>query len=398
MSKKITKGTTKTGTTARKGNTAKTGAKGIINPSIDVVLDLQEGPELEMLRPQDLAKLIKAENEYTAHVIATRPVYPTNQEHFDKLTPKQVKKLGFLGKSDVISADDLPDILYARGGRNKNKGKGKGGPGNRALPSASAVLSAMQQVIGNRRIVAGAAGMKGDIVMWEQNFEFGDPQKAKYFEDSYRLIVERSHIIFASEVDPGFLQHLATLAPGYSSYCCKPNTRNQAVGFVVHNRLKVIKVTSHDAVANVQGVPDLRPAYELEVEDTATGARRKYIVVHLKSMRGGPQVSGVVRRNQCKIIAHVLNGETVEIVLAGDWNTFGDKTTDLDPLKQAGFAIVDPSDTRGTHTMGGRLDFYVQRGMDAKIVGKPDVLDTNRLPGLPVRAITDHNSVVLETK
>lgn len=393
MSKKIT--------TKGNGRTSKTGAKkspakSIVNTGIELVLDLQEGPELELLRPQDLAKLIKAEQAYSDHVQATRPKYPEDPTMFDRLTPKQVEKRGFLGKLETVSPTDLDGLLFARGG--KSKGKGKGGPGNRPLPSPSAVLSAVTQIVSGRRVVAGNAGMKGDLVMWEQNFEFGDPAKAKYFQDSYKLIVERAHLILASEVDPGFLAHLATLVPGYTSYCCKPNTRNQAVGFVLHNRFKVISVTSHDAVANVQGIPDLRPAYELELEDTTNGTRRKYIVVHLKSMRGGPQVSGVVRRNQATIIAHVLKGSTnVETLIAGDWNTFGDKTTDLDPLKNAGFNIVDPTDARGTHTMGGRLDFYMERGLSKK-VGQPDVISLNYLPGLPVRAITDHASVVMDVK
>ncbi|HMY02400.1 MAG TPA: hypothetical protein PKA48_03565, partial [Candidatus Obscuribacter sp.] len=73
------------------------------------------------------------------------------------------------------------------------------------------------------------------------------------------------------------------------------------------------------------------------------------------------------------------------------------KTTDLDPLKNAGFNIVDPTDARGTHTMGGRLDFYMERGLSKK-VGQPDVISLNYLPGLPVRAITDHASVVMDVK
>lgn len=371
------------------------GAANVASNKFDVLLDLENGPELEQLRPQDLAKLIKAEQAYTAHVLATRPVYPDSPKHFDKLSDAQVKKLGFLGKQDIVSPDDLSGVLFAKGGK-KGKGKGKGGPGNRALPNPQAVLTAVQALYGNRRVVAGAAGMKGDLVMFEQNFEFGDPTKAKYFQDSYKVMVERAHLIFCSEVDPGFVSHLASLVPGYSAYTCKPNTRNQAVGFVVHDRFEVLKVTSHDAVANVQGVPDLRPAYELELKDKVTGKVRKYIVIHLKSMRGGPQVSGVVRRNQCKILAHILQGAKA-VLIAGDWNTFLDSSNDIDPLKQAGFKVVDPTDTRATHTMGGRLDGYVEFGMTSD-VGTPDVFELNRLQGLPVRAITDHNTVVLEVK
>lgn len=366
--------------------------KALVNPSTDLILDLGlEGVELEPLRPQDLAKLIKAEQAYTAHVIATRPVYP-RPEQFHTLNEKQVLKRGFLGKQDIISADDLDGILFAKGGK-KSKGKTKGGPGNRALPSPQAVFSAVQGLVSGRRIVAGAAGMTGDLVSWEQNFEFGDPAKAKYFEDAYRLIVERSHLIYGSEVDPGFMAHLATLVPGYTSYTCKPNTRNQAVGFVVHDRFEVLSVTSHDAVASVQGIPDLRPAYELKLKDKVTGKICKRVVVHLKSMRGGPQVSGVVRRNQCTIMAKLITGDAE---LAGDWNTFLDSSKDLDPLKAAGFVVVEPNDTRGTHTMGGRLDGYLVRGVN--VTQPMDVVQVNYLPGLPVRAITDHAGVIIEVK
>ena len=107
MSKKIT--------TKGNGRTSKTGAKkspakSIVNTGIELVLDLQEGPELELLRPQDLAKLIKAEQAYSDHVQATRPKYPEDPTMFDRLTPKQVEKRGFLGKLETVSPTDLDGL------------------------------------------------------------------------------------------------------------------------------------------------------------------------------------------------------------------------------------------------------------------------------------------------
>ena len=93
---------------------------------------------------------------------------------------------------------------------------------------------------------------------------------------------------------------------------------------MVHPRLKVLNQISYDEVANVQGVPDLRPAFRLDLEDTVTGDKFAVVVVHLKSMRGGPQVSGKVRYQQCAIMATKL-GKGFVGVIAGDWNTFLDR-------------------------------------------------------------------------
>ena len=50
----------------------------------------------------------------------------------------------------------------------------------------------VKKLVGRMAVVGGAGmGMTGNLVLGECNFEFGSLSKARYFEDSYRLIVER---------------------------------------------------------------------------------------------------------------------------------------------------------------------------------------------------------------
>ncbi len=295
-----------------------------------------------------LAKLIEKSKAYTEHVIATRVEYP-DPDAFHGLDLPTLKEHGFIGK--VTNRVGLGSILQARGG----KGKGKGG-GGKKLPNPQLVLAEVQRLLANVPLV----GMEGPAVLDELNFEFLEASKAKYFLDSYKEIIPRGHIHFCVEVASAGLNVLAAAMPDYTAYTSAENTRGQAVGFLVHKRFKVIgQPISYDDVATVQGIPDLRPAFRLDVEDTVTGDKFSVVVVHLKSMRGGPATTAPVRHQQCVILAKKL-GKSFVGVVAGDWNTFLNNTTDTDPLKQAGFTLVDASDSRATHIMGGRLDGFFQ--------------------------------------
>lgn len=353
--------------------------------SVKNVLPAVAKPLTEFERQQLIAK----SQAYTDEVLANSVVYP-EPGTFDLLGHEDARELGFTG----VDETDLAS-LFKRSKRNKNRGKGGGGGQGKALPNPAIVEAMVKKLVGRMAVVGGAGmGMTGNLVLGECNFEFGSLSKARYFKDSYRMIVERHHIIFASEIDDQFLDHLATLAPGYKAFTSVANTRNQAVGFVVHPRLKVLNQISYDEVANVQGVPDLRPAFRLDLEDTVTGDKFAVVVVHLKSMRGGPQVSGKVRYQQCAIMATKL-GKGFVGVIAGDWNTFLDRTSDLDPLINAGFKIVYPNDTTATHAMGGRLDGYVQLNM-----GGLGCMTVRQLFADPTigRGLTDHGLVTVRNR
>ncbi|MFA6213622.1 MAG: hypothetical protein WC714_29570 [Candidatus Obscuribacterales bacterium] len=318
-------------------------------------------PSNMLLTDFEREQLIKKTALHNAEVEANRVQYP-DPDDFQQLDLPAIQVLGFKGFDP--KSNDLKALFG--GGRVKNKNKNKGGSrggsggGGKQLPNPNVVLSVVQSMIGSMPI----AGMSGQLLFGELNAEFGDRSKARFFSASYKEIFSRAHVVALSEVGPDFVDEVANSMPDYTGFCSVANTRNQAVGFVVHKRLKVIgDPISHDAVANVQGVPDLRPAFQLNLEDTATGEKFSVVVVHLKSMRGGPAVSGKVRYQQCVIMAKAL-GANFTGFITGDFNMLLDKAgagviNDLDPLLKAGYVLLNPKDTSATHSGGSRLDGYV---------------------------------------
>lgn len=324
-------------------------------------------PSNMLLTDYERKQLIAKTKKHNATLEANKVVYPDPEEvAFDELDLPTIQVLGFKGfdpKSTNLSA------LFG-GGRQRNKNKSRGGKsgggrggsggGGKQLPNPNVVLAVVQGMIGSLP----AAAMTGKLYFGEFNAEFGDRSKARFFNASYKEIFSRSHVVALSEVGPDFVDEVANSMPDYTGYCSVANTRNQAVGFIVHKRLKVIgDPISHDAVANVQGVPDLRPAFQLNLEDTATGEKFSVVVVHLKSMRGGPAVSGKVRYQQCALMVKAL-GPNFTGLITGDFNMLLDKAgagliNDLDPLLKAGYVLLNPTDTSATHSGGSRLDGYV---------------------------------------
>ena len=166
-------------------------------------------------------------------------------------------------------------------------------------------------------------------------------------------------------MDISVLQPIAA-ACGYKAYTSVANTRNQAVGFLVHPRLKVLKQWSIDSVASVGGVPDLRPAFCLDLEDTVSGVKFTAVVVHMKSMRGGEAQTGPIRYKQFDLLVKGL-GSDAEVVVMGDMNCKLPGTTDIKPLLTAGYKLLNPKSTVSTQSMGSRLDAYFWLALPGKL-------------------------------
>lgn len=284
------------------------------------------------------ARLAELEREYTKYVNEHKVQYP-NPDQLDVLKSDDMTELGF--------QNDNSSIVQAF----------KGGRKERPLPNAKIVAEEVGKVVKDMPL----AQAQGDIKIGEWNMEFMTADKARYFKDTYNQVVPRHHLLFVEETDEGGLKQIAQ-DNGYNYVVSRPNSRGQAVGFLVNPRLEVMKTTSIDSVADVQGIPDLRPALKIDVRDTATGDQFSAVVVHLKSMRGGPESTAPVRAEQAQVLAGEL-GSSFKGVIAGDWNTFLDKTSDLDPLKSAGFKIHNEGDHTSTQAMGGRLDGFVTKNM-----------------------------------
>ena len=350
-----------------------------------------------------LKRIIEADEAHTNEVMSSRVEYPDPEDYVDLDAPA-LEKLGFTEKVD-FDPEEI-EMLYGRGSSRKrrnrdrrnqrskksdrSKGKssgGGGGQGSRKLPNPKAVAAEVQAIMGNIKPV----DKSGNLVLSSWNMEFLDASKAKFFLETYEIIVPQSHLIACSEITQAGLDVIAN-AIGYKAYASVENNRNQAVGFLVHPRLRVKgSPISYDDVGTVQGIPNLRPAFRLDLEDTATGEEFAAVVVHLKSIRGGPKVTAPVRRQQCRKIADNLMGTKVAIFIGGDWNTFLDSSTDTDPLEDEGFTLVNPNDKTATHAMGSRLDGFFKRDTGTP-VGRMRVFNLWNNTKI-TRALSDHGVV-----
>lgn len=310
----------------------------------------------EDLHPAHAKRLAKISAEYTKRVNESRIEYPDPDAiDFDadnlEATGYEVHPNGFL-------TNDLGVNLRAK--------KGGGGKGKPKLPNPQVVLAEVQKYYKD----VPTAGTKGNLVLGEFNVEFGDASKAKYFRDAYVEILSHVHTLAVEEVDASWVNAMVgyvNQATGlnYQGFTSTANTRNQAVGILIHPRLKVVNgPTEYMQVATVQGIPDLRPAFRVDLLDTTTGVTFSQTVVHLKSMRGGPAATGAVRYKQLDILQKLL-GPNYSGFVVGDLNyKLADPTvTDGDPLKKAGFQLFMPNDTTPTQAMGSRIDGFFYKNL-----------------------------------
>lgn len=348
-----------------------------------------DAPKWTSLTDKQLARLKKVNDAYNAELAANMPVYPETDESTlsdillgikSPLTAigghEAIKALGWTDHQLDISLDDLEDYRggrrrgnrgnrgnrgggqqqRSRGGKGGNKGGGR--PGGGTLLNPAIVLASIKAKIASTGLKP--VGMTGKLVHGAQNFEMLTQAKAKWFQDSYKEFIPLAHVWLCVEIGKDGLEEIARQT-GYTAYCSADNSRgNQAVGILVHPRLKVKGQYTIDEVANVQGVGDLRPVLVLELEDTSAEADPsdkdfKAAVVHLKSMRGGEATTAAVRYQQCQIIAQKLTGK---VIIGGDWNMKLPGVKDYSSMTSAGWLLVDPGDSRNTHIMGSRLDAF----------------------------------------
>jgi hypothetical protein len=319
----------------------------------------------EKVIPTGTMDLHALSTAYSDWVRDNKPSYPTSEE-FAKLTPEEIVQRGFYHPE----ATNLEQLNVFKEGK------------PRPLPDAKVVASEVGKSVQGMPM----AGAKGDLILGEWNMEFLTGDKAAYFTDSYKQIVPRHHLMFVEEANSDGLAKIAQ-DNGYNFQISRDNSRGQAVGFLVHPRLKVLGTSTYEEIANVDNIPDLRPAFRVDLQDTATGEKFSAVTVHLKSMRGGPEATAPVRTEQAQRLATVL-GPDFSGVIAGDWNTFLDKSTELKPLTDAGFKILNPTDATSTQSMGGRLDGFLYKNLQGTM-SNPEVRPFFKNP-LITRGLSDH--------
>ncbi len=317
-------------------------------------------------------EIARVSKQYSEFVRDNQPKYP-HPDDFANMSPEDIVKAGFHHED----ASNL-EILNAFKGDKKP----------RPLPDAKVVASEVAKIMSKMP----NAEDTGNLRIGEWNMEFLTADKAKYFADTYKQIIPKHHLLFVEEANEAGLKQIAK-DTGYNYAISAENSRGQAVGFLIHPRLEVTKTTSIDSVANVDNIPDLRPAFRVDLKDSANGENISGVVVHLKSMRGGPEATAAVRAQQAQILANEL-GPNFKGIIAGDWNTFLDKTTELNALKTAGFQLANPNSSSSTQSMGGRLDGFMHKGLTGTLA--EEMVNPFFKNPLITRGLSDHALLTTE--
>jgi hypothetical protein len=382
----------------------------------------------KVVPPSHLARIIAAEQAYTDHVNANKVTYPDPDE-IEFLNPFEIKKLGFVGHDlEHLGIESMePQGFRGKGRRNRDRKRNRGRGGNQGNQGGG-----QQQQGGGKgkpgkklvdpklaysevRKALDAAGLKpvtntGDAMSLEWNMEFLDETKVKYYADAYKAIIECADLVYVEECSSKGLEALANLV-GYKWACSVENNRGQAVGYIWNpNRYDFTGTPeAWDEIANVQGIPDLRPGWVLRnLRCKVRNVKTNRLVGHWKSMRGGEATTDPVRTQQfelagkrmgkpvdgCKlqtgaavilqlianvnlgralsdhtanfIREHYEDGATLvdgQWICAGDWNCKIDqKPKVIAGLTSRGYTVVYPNDHTSTQAMGGRLDcFFADR-------------------------------------
>ena len=109
----------------------------------------------------------------------------------------------------------------------------------------------------------------------------------------------------------------------FVALCGTENSRGQGVGAIVDSeRFEVTETREIESVREVFGIQDLRAAFVVRGKDKNTGQKMRYVIEHLKSMRGGPDATAKVRTKQVQLtIADLGEGQPCGVsgIEASDW-------------------------------------------------------------------------------
>lgn len=353
------------------------------------------------LHPAHLARIIAEEKKQTEWILNNKIFYPDPKTvPATKLLPTLPAHFSFPSDIDNFFSGDRMDYFNRRNKKNKGgkqgggKGGGKqggngGGSGGGKLPNPQLV----HQVVSTMLAGVPLAGLTGDLRIFETNIENANVTKIAFFANSYVEIGTRAHAWMIEECDSAAAKKLAALL-GYQCASSDENSRGQAIHILWNDgRLEKTDMKIYKSIANVQGIPDLRPALRVDFKDKVTGKEFGLVCLHLKSMRGGPKVTSVVRHKQFVLLAQDLGTEFKGLV-GGDLNypLNNPQFQEGDPMYQAGYKLVAPNDSQATQIIGSRIDGFFERGMEFEV----DLYQVFPYFTQIGRAFTDHASLSVD--
>ncbi len=227
------------------------------------------------------------------------------------------------------------------------------------------------------------------LTLGSWNAEYLWRAKANHFISSYQQIAKRHHLLALQEVSSTGLS-ITAAACNYNHFVSSPNSRGQAVGFLVHPRLHITDIHEYSELTEIFGIHDLRPALQIDVFDPQTKITLSVITIHLKSMIGGLAFTSLVRKKQLeKLIGAIRNSKNPTIIL-GDFNCFIDMSADTEPLLNDGFNITNPHNHTSTQLSGGRLDGMFYKNLSDGLVLKHYNIRNFWRTNLAGRSLSDH--------
>ena len=221
------------------------------------------------------------------------------------------------------------------------------------------------------------------------NAEFLWQAKAKHFIETYTEIISKHHLLALQEVSVQGIS-LLSKTTGYNYVASQPNSRGQAVGFLVHPRFTINSIVEYSELVAVYGISNLRPALRIDLIDKQSNKALSVITVHLKSMLGGISHTSIIRHEQLNRLMIALSDSTSPTLIVGDFNCFLDKSDDISPLLNNRFVLANKTNHTSTQICGGRLDGLFYRNLSTNFKPRHYKLHDFWRNGLIGRSLSDH--------
>jgi len=205
--------------------------------------------------PGALARIIEAELAYTREVNAHRVVYP-RRDQLTRLTPDKIRSLGFVGHSlEHLGVEPMD-------GRGESGEQGRERCIDEQLPDPDAVEADTVAALAKAGVtpVTGT----GNVVSLHWDIECVTEEKVRHFARAYRAIFQCCDVAYLTATSRTGIEALANLL-GYRWLCSTEHSPGTAVGLVYNPaRFQFIGTQeAWDAMAEVEGIPDLRSVLAL---------------------------------------------------------------------------------------------------------------------------------------
>jgi hypothetical protein len=241
-------------------------------------------------------------------------------------------------------------------------------------------------------------GQSQNLPMIWLNCEYLNADKCADLGAVYAFIFSCGALVGLAEANSEGIEPIAQTC-GYNYAATAANTRGQACCMLWHPDIwNCIAQAEHEQVAQIIGVPELRPTLELILQHRQTGTTMRFLSSHFKSLSGGWEATAAIRFEQTTKLLNIIEAEPpMPTIALGDYNCPLNLlrlrgTKDVDPFVTAGWSLLGGNtDQTSTHAKEGRID-----GIFSKWLGSGVELSDYRVVPIFAEApeVSDHAAVI----